>query len=93
VNTAEVKLAYLQKKLDATVEDLELYLAEVKANGSPADYHKLSQLLLTTLQAERRWTLSSLYLGEALSTYAERVAENSDDTLAAGELTSLLKAV
>ena len=72
---------------------MELYLAEVKANGSPNDYHKLSQLLLTTLQAERRWTLSSLYLGEALSTYAERVAENSDDTLAAGELTSLLKAV
>ena len=93
MKTAEVKLAYLQKKLDSTVEDLELYLAEVKANGSPNDYHKLSQLLLTTLQTERRWTLSSLYLGEALSTYAERVAENSDDTLAAGELTSLLKTV
>lgn len=93
MKTAEAKLAYLQKKLDATVEDLELYLAEVKANGSPNDYHKLSQLLMTTLQTERRWTLSSLYLGEALSTYAERVAENSDDTLAAGELTSLLKTV
>jgi hypothetical protein len=93
MNTAEVKLAYLQKKLDTTIEDLEQYLVEVKASGSPADYHKLSQLLLTTLQAERRWTLSSLYLGEALSTYAERVAENSDDTLAASELTSLLKAV
>ena len=91
MNTEEAKLVQLQTTIDRTTEELGNFLNEIKSTCTPTDFHKITQLLLNTLQVERRWALSALYLEEALYNYAQRISDNSDDITAVAELSTLLR--
>ena len=89
----EAKLVSLQRRLDKTLEELGEYLEEVRQTGAPRDYKELVQLYATLVNQERRFALSQLYLSEPLAAAAERLAENPENSVAASELTTLLKSV
>ena len=90
---SEAKFVGIQQKLDRSIEELGEYIERVRDEVSPRDLTTLVQLYTNLLTQERRFALSQMYLSEPLAVASERLLENPDDSYAATEVTSLLKAI